>query len=209
MSETSQGADLITVASLRDYFRESVETAAKRQGVQLEPHAEHYVVNLLTLYSRSEALFEDRGDYYGLAPLARMLADAADAPTAEERSLQLQRLGDVALFVAGCLFDSLHDAAVDHQYYVRMGGGAYASLSDAMSTSTRGALMATVFAELAAKFQPLVDVLHEVCEADGAASDTDTLRLYAYWQRTGSREAYAALLARNIRPIGAGDGRTH
>ena len=208
MPEFSDDNDVIAVASLRDYFRESLETAARRQRVALEPHAEHYVVNLLTLYSRSEALFEDRGDYYGLAPLARMLADAADADTDEERSVQLQRLGDVALFVAGCLFDSLHDAAVDHQYYVRMGGSAYASLSDSLTSSTRGAIMASVFAELAEKFQPLVDVLHEVCDARGASAQ-DVLRLYAYWQRTGSREAYEALRAQNIRPIVTPHGRPH
>ena len=201
--------ELITVASLREYFRGSVGTVAKRQGVALEPHAEHYVVNLLTLFSRSEALFEDRGDYYGLAPLARMLADAAEAATADERSAQLQRLGDVALFVAGCWFDSLHEAAVDHEYYVRMGGSAYAALSDEMSSTTRGALMAGVFAELAAKFQPLVDVLHEVCDTGGASSDTDLLKLYAYWQRTGSRQAYAELCAHNVRPIGTASRRQH
>ncbi|MEL7535810.1 MAG: hypothetical protein AAFZ58_11580 [Pseudomonadota bacterium] len=203
MQTTNGSGEVIPVANLRDYFRQSVEAAARHQGVELEPHAEHYVVNLLTLFSRSEQLFEDRGDYYGLAPLATMLASAMEADSAEERSLTLQRLGDVALFVAGCLFDSLHEKAVDHQYYIRMGGSAYASLSDAMSTTTRTASMAAVFAELAAKFQPLVDVLHEVCESSDSASDQNLLKLYAYWQRTGSKRAYAELIARNIRPIGS------
>ncbi|MEM8983693.1 MAG: hypothetical protein AAGC71_11745 [Pseudomonadota bacterium] len=201
MQQMAEPGDVIAVASLRDYFRRTIETSVQRQGIDLEPHAEHYVVNLLTLFARSEDLFEDHGDYYGLAPLATMLAAAAEARTPDERSIQLQRLGDVALFVAGCWFDSLHDAAVDHQYYIRMGGSAYASLSDSMGGSTRQAALAGVFAELAQKFQPLVDVLHDVCERGAVGSDTNLLKVYAYWRRTGSKRAYAELVANNIRPI--------
>ncbi|MEM1262120.1 MAG: hypothetical protein AAGH76_06970 [Pseudomonadota bacterium] len=201
MVRSSDTNDVIAVQSLRDYFRRTVEASVQRQGVDLEPQAEHYVVNLLTLFSRSEDLFEDHGDYYGLAPLATMLAAATEARTSEERSAQLQRLGDVALFVAGCWFDSLHETAVDHQYYIRMGGGAYSSLSDSLGTSTRQAALASVFAELAQKFQPLVDVLQDVCERGSSSRDSNLLKVYAYWQRTGSKRAYAELVANNIRPI--------
>ncbi len=208
MQETTDHGELIAVSSLQDYFRQSVERVVRKQGVALDLHAEHYVVNLLTLFARSDQLFEDRGDYYGVAPLAVMLAEAADAPSPEDRAAQLRRLGDVALFVAGCLYDSLHDAAVDHSYYIRMGGGAYASLSDELGVRAQGAIMAKVYCELAAKFQPLVDVLNEVCEST-SARDQDVVRLYAYWQRTGSKEALAKLRAHNIRPMRPSSQQRH
>ena len=89
------------VANLRDYFRRSVEDVIDNRGVDMDPHAAHYVVNLLTSFSRTEALYEDDGESYGLRPLALMLADAANASSVEERSQSLQRIGDVSLFVSG------------------------------------------------------------------------------------------------------------
>ena len=78
-----------------------------QQGIELDPHATHYVVNMMTLFSRSEELYEDDGETCGLKPLAMMLADASDAPSAEYRNHILQRIGDVALFISGFFVDSL------------------------------------------------------------------------------------------------------
>jgi hypothetical protein len=88
---------VMPVHNLCDYFRESIDTVIAEQGVALDPHATHYVVNMMTLFSRSEQLYEDDGEIYGIRPLALMLAGAADAPSPEHRNLLLQRIGDVAL----------------------------------------------------------------------------------------------------------------
>ena len=66
---------VVAVPDLRDYFRNSVDTAIDKQGVDVDPHAAHYVVNLLTLFSRSDELYEEHGDVYGLRPLAMMMAE--------------------------------------------------------------------------------------------------------------------------------------
>ena len=116
---------VVPVRNLRDYFRESIDTAIEHQGVNVDPHAAHYVVNLLTLFSRSEDLYEDHDDSYGIRPLALMMADAADAPTVADRNLSLQRIGDVALFISGFFADSLAHKMVDIDYYINMGGNAY------------------------------------------------------------------------------------
>ena len=50
------------VANLRDFFRESIGSAIDNQGVRVDPHTSHYVVNLLTLFARSEELYEDDGE---------------------------------------------------------------------------------------------------------------------------------------------------
>ena len=112
---------VVTVSSLRDFFRESINAAIDNQNVDVNPHTSHYVVNLLTLFARSENFYDETDEHCGVRPLALMLADAADAETQEQRSSSLQRIGDVALFTAGFFSDSLAYRPVDIDYYVRMG----------------------------------------------------------------------------------------
>ncbi len=195
---------VLPVHSLADYFRTSIQEAIVRQGVDVDPHAAHYVVNLLTLFARSEQLYEQQGEIYGLRPLALMLADAANAGTADERNHCLQRIGDVSLFIAGFFADGLRRAAVDIDYYIGMGGNAYGSLSAEVRGSARGRAFAGVFRELAEKFQVLVDVLQDV--RDGSGAPTDLLRTYEIWLKTGSRRAERLLREHDVVPIRSGGG---
>lgn len=208
MPEASTSGRVIPIHNLQDYFRESVDAAIVNQQLELDPHAAHYVVNLLTIFSRSDQLYEDQGDYFGLRPLALMMKDAVDAQRLEERKAALQRLGDVALFVAGCFADSLARKLVDLDYYIWMGGNAYGSLSDEIRGSVRGRALAGVFAELAAKFQHLVDVLNEVSERARGSSDRDILRLYEVWLKTGSVRAERLLRQHDIVPVQSGSPGT-
>src|SRR5262245_12005438 len=92
---------LVAVTNLREFFHDSVQTALRQQQVSVDDHTEHYVVNVLTMFARSEELFEQTSEGVRLKPLAHMLADAADAPTPQQRDNTLRRLGDVSLFIAG------------------------------------------------------------------------------------------------------------
>ena len=192
---------VVPVANLRDFFRESIGTAIDNQGVRVDPHTSHYVVNLLTLFARSEELYEVDGEYYGVRPLALMMADAADAATAEQRTCSLQRIGDVALFTAGFFAESLASKPVDIEYYIHMGGNAYGSLSDEIRGTTRGRALVNVYGELARKFQLLVDVINEVRDGAGQSSDVDVLRTYEIWLKTGSRRAAAILKQNGVVPL--------
>lgn len=198
---------VVAVADLRDYFRESIGSAIANQRVQVDEHATHYVVNLLTLFSRSEELYEDSGEVYGLKPLAMMLLEANEASSAVERSASLQRLGDVALFIAGFFADGLAHRLVDLDYYIRMGGTAYGSLSDEIRGTTRGQALAHVYSELACKFQIVVDVLNEVRDSTRQNSDIDILRTYEVWLKTGSERAAALLRQNGVTPIKQTDRR--
>ena len=197
----SRNDRVVQVQNLADYFRTSIDGVISRHGVDVDPHAAHYVVNLLTLFSRSEELFEDRGDTYGLRPLALMMADAADAPTAAKRNYVLQRIGDVALFISGFFADSLANKAVDVDYYIHMGGSAYGSLSEEVRGTFRGNAFADIYRELAEKFQVLVDVLNEVRDEARGESDRDLLRTYEIWLKTGSRRARKLLADNGVVPI--------
>lgn len=207
MAGRESGTRVMRVRNLQDYFRTSIDDVVARQQVEIDPHASHYVVNMLTLFSRSDELYEDDGESYGLRPLALMLADAADAPSVEHRNHLLQRIGDVALFIAGFFADSLASRAVDIDYYIHMGGNAYGSLSDEVRGTFRGNAIAGVYRELAIKFHLLVDVLNEVRDGPCDGSDLDLIRTYEVWRKTGSRRAEALLRRQGVVPIT--DAKTH
>ncbi len=204
MYEPQGNERVVRVANLQEFFRTSIDDVINKQGVDVDPHATHYVVNLLTLYSRSDELYEDDGETYGLRPLALMLADAADARTPDERNYSLKRIGDVALFVAGFFADGLARKAVDIDYYIHMGGNAYGSLSEEVRGTFRGNAFAGVWLELARKFQVMVDVLNEVRDNARPDSDVDLLRTYEVWLKTGSKRAEKLLRAQGVTPISGG-----
>jgi len=209
MGDRSKHDRVVPVHDLRDYFRTSIEDVVEKQGVDVDPHATHYVVNLMTLFSRSEELYEDDGEIYGLRPLALMLADAADAPSVEVRTQYLQRIGDVALFISGFFMESLATKAVDVDYYIHMGENAYGSLSEEIRGTFRGNAFAHVYRELATKFQILIDVLNEVRDCARADSDLNVLRTYEVWLKTGSRRAGKLLREQGIVPISDAKDRRH
>jgi len=198
--EDAAGIPAIDVRNLREFFRDSVHEALERQQVGVDDHTEHYVVNLLTMFSRSEALFDATPEGLRLRPLALMLAEAASASSGEHRKRMLQRLGDVSLFVAGFQSHGFARRLVDVDYHIAMGGRAYGTLADSCGAGTRGRALASVFAELAEKFQRLVDALNDVSEMSWRNSDRDTLRLYEVWLKTGSPRAHALLQAKGVAP---------
>ncbi len=130
-----------------------------------------------------------------------MMADAAEASNTVERTFSLQRIGDVALFIAGFFADSLAHKLVDLDYYIYMGGTAYGSLSDEIRGTPRGRAFADVYRELARKFQAVVDVLNEVRDGARRSSDIDLLRTYEIWLRTGSRRAASLLRQNGVVPM--------
>ena len=192
---------VVAVSNLRDFFRESIDSAIDNQRVDVDPHTSHYVVNLLTLFARSEKFYSENDEHCGVRPLALMMADAVETESQEQRSNSLQRIGDVALFTAGFFADGLAHRPVDIDYYVRMGGGAYGSLSDEIKGTTRGMALVEVFRELARKFQSLVDVLNEVRDGTQCSTDVDVLRTYEVWRKTGSKRAAAILKQCGVVPI--------
>ena len=195
--------ELQTVSDVREFFRDALQSALGHQHLQVRDHTEHYIVNLLAMFSHTEALFEPGTDRTQLKPLALLLAEAHDAPDDRHRFRTLQRLGDVALFVAGFLAGSFARRPVDIDYHIAMGGRAYGALAQAPYHGAQRVL-GGVFAELEDKFQPLVDALNEIGEGAARQSPRDVLRLYELWHKTGSPRAHRLLLKLGIRPVAAG-----
>jgi hypothetical protein len=198
------------VASLKEFFRDALHDALSHQHVAVEGETEHYVVNVLTLFSDADALYDrhSRGEprqadsRKQLKPLAMMLGEALEAPTSEARFRGLQRLGDVSLFIAGFFSAGFARKLVDVDYHIAMGGQAYSALAESCPTS-RARTMRQVFAELAAKFQPMVDALNEISESAYQHSDQDRLRLYELWVKTGSERSRQLLRKLGLEPAPA------
>jgi hypothetical protein len=196
------------VANLKEYFRDALHGALENQHLSVEDQTEHYVVNLLTLFSRSEALFEQTPEGPRLKPLVVMLSEALEAQSTGDRNRGLQRLGDVSLFVAGFFAQSFARKLIDIDYHIAMGGQAYGALAETLSRG-KGRVLGNVFAELSQKFQPMVDALNELAETAYAHSDKDILRLYEIWMKTGSRRCYALLKRLGVDPTAAGAQLAH
>ena len=196
------------VANLKEYFKDALHGVLANQHLAVEDQTEHYVVNLLTLFARSEALFEQTAEGLRLKPLVVMLSEALEARNRVERERGLQRLGDVSLFIAGFFARGFARKLIDIDYHIAMGGCAYGSLARGLAPpgtpaperARRGRVLGQVFAELAEKFQPMVDALNELSEAGYAHSDRDILRLYELWLKTGSRRSYALLKRLGVEP---------
>jgi hypothetical protein len=190
---------VVPVTNLREYFHDALHGALGRQHLAIEDQTEHYVVNLLTLFARSEALYEQQPR---LKPLVVMLTEALEAPTASDRHRGLQRLGDVSLFIAGFFSQGFARKLIDIDYHIAMGGRAYSALADGLAR-TRSRVLGQVFAELAEKFQPMVDALNDISETSYQHSDKDILRLYEVWLKTGSKRSFDILKRLGVDPTPA------
>jgi len=193
------------VASLKEFFKDALHDALSHQHVAVEDQTEHYVVNLLTLFSDPEALYERQPNdapRAGLKPLVVMLGEALEAPTHEARCRGLQRLGDVSLFIAGFFSAGFARKLVDVDYHIAMGGRAYGTLAESCP-QPRARTLRQVFAELAAKFVPVVDALNEISESSYQHTDRDRLRLYELWVKTGSERSRRLLRKLGIEPAPA------
>jgi len=173
-----------------EYFKELVDGALSRQGLAAQELTSFYVVQLLASFAE-RPVSPDTDDS---APLAFRLAHALDAGGMRQR-VSLKQIGDLSLFISGFFSDSLNRKLVDVDYYVSIGGCAYNILSRAESDT-----FSPVFAELGEKFVGFVAVLTEVSERTSCSSNTDLLRLYEKWLKTGSRRSGQLLVERGVVP---------
>jgi hypothetical protein len=190
-TDTKTGSVLM-VSNLTEYFRDALHGALLHQHVAVEDQTEQYVVNLLTLFARTEQLHAGVPSGARMPPLVPLFSASLEANTAAERECALQRLGDISLFIAGFFAHGFARRLIDIDYHIAMGGRAYGTLAGSLARGRRQVL-ARVYAELAVKFQPLVDALGEIADSARVYSHKDVLRLYEIWLRTGSARARALL----------------
>jgi hypothetical protein len=209
MEKDTQGVSLITNTSVQAYFHDAVGAALRNQNINARDDTVHYIINLLSSFTRADQLFERTDDGVTLQPLAVLYAQAVETDAPTQRRQTLRRLGDVALFIAGVFADSLNRKVVDLDYYIAMGGNAYGYLSIALKGTNRGVVLSGVFDELSVKFQSFVDILSEVSEHAHLTNNADIMRLYEVWLRTGSKRAADKLRLMGIQPAVGSTSRSH
>ncbi len=180
------GDVIVRRESAVEYFKELVEAALANQRIAAGELTAYYVVQLLAGFLERRA-----GDD---APLSLQLAHALESGRAPQRT-SLKQIGDAALFISGFFPDSLRRKFVDVDYYASVGGCAYTALSRVEHDS-----FSPVFAELADRFIKFADVLSEVSERSACSTNTDLLRLYDRWLRTGSSRSGQLLAERGVVP---------
>jgi hypothetical protein len=183
---------LVQAQSPLEFFKEQVEAACERQKLFPQPLTAYYIVSLLgefTHLGRSRAAEAIASN----EPLALRFARALQSGGSDQRA-GLKQVGDTSLFISGFFSDSLRRSLVDVDYYVSLGGYAYGSLGASSD------VLSPIYSELAEKFSAFVDVLSEVSERTSLTSDSDLLRLYEKWLRTGSRRNGNLLAEKGIVP---------
>jgi hypothetical protein len=201
---------VIVSANVREYFHDQIDAALSKQAVKVDDTTAVYLVDLLAAYTHAQALFEETDDGLEIKPLAMHYADAVGAASAAQRSAALRRLGDIALFISGLFSGSLNRKLVDIDYYIAMGESAYSYVHDLVAAHAAGREKRVLFAELADNFSDLVDVLSEVGEHSNLGSNSDVLRTYELWLKTGSSRAYDKLQRLGLNPsLNASSRATH
>ncbi|MCC7070968.1 MAG: hypothetical protein IT383_06590 [Deltaproteobacteria bacterium] len=187
---------LVASASMREYFRETLTLAMRKRSVRLSESAQAYLVNLCAELSRAENLFA--GTEHGERPaLVDLLARAQEAEPHEALRIY-KHMGDSSLVLTGFFRESVEDT-VGVEYYVSMGGGAYANVAGLMRPTA--ATSSALFAELSDRFRELVELLIAMSmqgDQTKGLDDVRVLELVERFERTGDPRALEALKASGI-----------
>ncbi|MGE5153470.1 MAG: hypothetical protein ACM3ST_05585 [Bdellovibrio bacteriovorus] len=200
MRQVTRRPSLIPVPDLRAYFHRALRDAAQTQRIDADQGTLAYLTHLMTDYARSERLFDHTQAGLVRRPLVEIYKQAQEAECNGERELALQRLGDLALFVAGILPHSLTRSLVDVDYYIAMGSSAYGCLRDSGGAGVRVRALRSVFAQLSGRFVEFVDLLAEAVEQGQEDRPPDLMRLHALWAKTGSRRLGRKLVQYGVVP---------
>ena len=186
--------EIVFGKSAHEYFRDLVCEALGHRRLQIQEATEFYLVDLLSRFLESGALFVTRPDgTVELEPLALTLLRALQARR-QARFERLRQLGDTSLFVSGFFGDSLARRSVDIDYYMSMGERAYEAIAGSGGPAGSGEL----FGELAGRFEELVDCFAEIAELSDLRSNRGLVRLYQRFLDTGSERVAERLRERGV-----------
>lgn len=162
---------------LSEVIMEQLRRALADEGVVTSDEAEFYLVNLLSDYHTAENLsvFEEA------KPLSIVFLEAL-SKSRNTKLVELKRIGDGTLIGLGFFHDIIRKGIVDRSYYLTIGGLAYDSLAEIVAHDSQ---FADVYAELAAKFSNLVEVLAHIAPWNRARSDKELMMIYRRWIASG------------------------
>lgn len=185
MDSTDQNTKITLLVSAEDFFSEILTQAFEAKKIAPPAPIKNYLVALLHHYLDSKNLFEEENlDELGrrkpqtLAEMY-MVALQSDLPA---RVDLLKKLADKSLYISGFFSDSLQGRVIDIDYYIEMGGTAYAYLAE----STREDSVARIYKHFSHRFLDFVEVLSILSQRAQLQSNQNILRIYDRYMKTGS-----------------------
>jgi hypothetical protein len=169
---------LITNESMDLFFKEKLEEALRKNGVNATDTAQFYVWNLL-LHPPEEI---DRK--HDKLPLATTYSHARSKGVGSWQSVaDFKLVGDVCLLVSGFWWNSLARSLVDVDYFIDLGRSAYVNASRANTD------LSEVLEELSDYFKEMTSVLIEMSTTVDVArtSNSELFRMYKMWMHTQNR----------------------
>ncbi len=181
----------VAETSLSQFFTQRLEHCAGSLRRRPQEDTLWYLGALLDRFGRSEELFSHDEDGLTLRPLAQLYGDAREAGSERERCLLLRQLGDLALFLGALFPERFARRGIRQDYFVGMGSGAYDYLG------TRARRNRHIFAELAATFAHMLDLVARTCDRTEGMGSKEVVELYRRW--TLNRDPVAE---RKLRALG-------
>lgn len=173
--------------TLAEYFRGRLQECGRELAPPPHEDTLWYMGNMLARFGDSDELFTYEQGERGIRPLALLYRDAVETPSEWERCQLLRKLGDTALFIGAVFPENYARKGIVRDYFVGMGGGAYDYLGDNARQYRH------VFAELAAKFSRMLELVARTCAKQRAFDAADVINLYQRWRTSGDPRLAAEL----------------
>jgi len=176
-----------------EYFKDLIGEAQVKSGISLKEEMEFYLVTLLTdfIYKSHDTS----------TPLALLLKESMESDP-EKRMRILKLLGDQSLYFAGFFQDSFNRKAIDIDYFIRMGAGAYASLAEIHENRQSSTTdLPGLYHNLSLSFSDAVEIIAHVSEKSMGQSTTNLLAIYERWSKSPSSRLLKKLMENGIDPI--------
>ena len=174
-------SDLLLEPTSTAQWRQLVTDAQNSTHQRLDEELESYLVFLLMRFTHAPQVV------MSIVALDYLESQLARGKVRHER---LREVGDRCLLFSGLFPQLARRRHVSADYYVTLGQGAYAELSDTLSYS-----VGSMYRHLARGFVALMDVLQNMRRQGSQQPLLDPLHALELWSSTGSRSAWADLQA--------------
>ncbi len=189
----------LLASSLKEYFREALDEAARELDVQVSEITQFYLADLLTRFTEMKKVKRENPVFQDKTFAELYLESQMMGPF--ERASALRTIGDTALFLTGFFSDSFKRRLVDIDYYGKMGQLAYGTLVTMIAYRVITWGIEEIFDELSKRFWDFRDMFTQISESGGFHRQTDILRLYERWLKTHSSRDAKKLREAGIIPI--------
>ena len=166
-----------------DFFIDAVSDAIKQRRLPSPPLAREYLVKLLTYYILADNLFDEtlENGKKTRSTLAEIYLKAMNSEPSVRIDL-LKKLGDTSLYITGFFGESLNRKIIDISYYVNMGESAFSSLAQEVDEEVYSSL----YSDFSKQFIKYMEVLNYISKQTDLQKDSNLLKLYENYQKTGS-----------------------